>query len=168
MTLLNLTHFCLFKFYPSPWASPVPFPRLVLNSIVLHSVFPAQWLWFLVLDRFSHCLNHSHDLVFTKYCSLYYLSFLNSLSLITTCSLSAYLSFSLLYPVTHSFWDLQSINLFDSFIFIAASFLHWPHFFWLTGLYFYLYLLLCTWFLWLLLTLPCLRSSLQTYSLVIS
>lgn len=114
------------------------FPWSVLNSIFLHSVFPAQCLWFLILERFSHCFNHSHDLVFTKYCSFYYLSFLNSLSLITTCSVSAYLSFSLLYPVTHSFWDLQSINLFDSLIFTAASFLHWPQFFWLTGLYFYL------------------------------
>lgn len=69
---------------------------------------------------FSHCFNHSHDLVFTKYCSLYYLSFLNSLSLITTCSLSAYLSFSLLYPVTHSFWDLPSINLSDSFTLLSC------------------------------------------------
>lgn len=72
-------------------------------------------LWFLVLDRCFHSLHHSHDLIFTKYCVLYYLSFLNSFSLITTCSLSAYLSLSLLYPVTHSFWDLQSINLSDSY-----------------------------------------------------
>lgn len=82
--------------------------------------FTKHLLWFLALDRLSCCLNHFHDLVFTKYCSLYYLSFLNSLSLITTCSLSAYLSFSLLHPVTHSFWDLQSINLSDSFTFLSC------------------------------------------------